>query len=526
MKIRKQITTGVLIAFAATLLPIVANAQIRTYQTAQARTLLARIETKTDTFRRAVDSALDRSPINSTAREDRISDFMSEFENATDSLRRNFESNQNVNDEINEVLTRALFVNQFMNRNRLTWSARSQWNSLRTDLNTLARLYSVAWDWNRTPDFDQYARGPRGDRPGRRLGRGFDSRITGTYRLNGTLSDNIEQVLDRSVSAYNTAQRDRMRRNLERRLASPEMIAIEKVGNSVTMASSLLPQVTFDADGVARTERDNRGRSISTTVTAARDGVEISHVGDRSNDFYLTLAPTRDDQLRVTRRLYLENRNETVTVSSIYDKISETAEWSKVTLGSNVGNNDLPTRTDFYIPNGTKLTAVLNNMVTSKATQVGDRFSMNVISPEIYRSATIEGRVTQIDNSGRLSGRANVSMEFDTIRMRDGRTYRFAGIIDSVRAPNGDSVSVNNEGTVRDSNQTKTTVTRAGIGAALGALIGAIAGGGSGAAIGAAVGAGAGAGTVLIQGRDNVELDRGTEFNITATGPTNVGLIR
>ena len=79
---------------------------------------------------------------------------------------------------------------------------------------------------------------------------------------------------------------------------------------------------------------------------------------------------------------------------------------------------------------------------------------------------------------------------------------------------------MNNEGTVRDSNQTKKTVTRAGVGAALGALIGAIAGGGSGAAIGAAVGAGAGAGSVLIQGRDNVELGQGTEFNITATGPT------
>jgi hypothetical protein len=151
---------------------------------------------------------------------------------------------------------------------------------------------------------------------------------------------------------------------------------------------------------------------------------------------------------------------------------------------------------------------------------------MNVTSPDIYRNAVIEGRVAQIDNSGRLSGRANVSLEFDTIRMRDGRSYRFAGIIDSVRAVNGDNVSVNNEGTVRDSNQTKKTVTRAGVGAALGALIGAIAGGGSGAAVGAAVGAGAGAGSVLIQGRDNVELTQGTEFGITSTGPNNVGVIR
>ncbi len=98
----------------------------------------------------------------------------------------------------------------------------------------------------------------------------------------------------------------------------------------------------------------------------------------------------------------------------------------------------------------------------------------------------------------------------------------FAGIVDNVKLANGENVTVNNEGSVRDNNQTTKTVQRAGIGAALGALIGAIAGGGQGAAIGAAIGAGAGAGTVVLQGRGDVELDAGTQFMITATAPTNV----
>jgi hypothetical protein len=50
-------------------------------------------------------------------------------------------------------------------------------------------------------------------------------------------------------------------------------------------------------------------------------------------------------------------------------------------------------------------------------------------------------------------------------------------------------------------------------------LIGAIAGGGKGAAIGAAVGAGAGAGSVYVQGRDDLELARGTELTIVASAP-------
>jgi hypothetical protein len=523
MNMKKLIFTKIMVAMALTSMPLAAAAQIGGYRATQVRNLLTRIETRTDAFSREVQTALDRSPLNSTTREDRITDFITDFENATDALRRSFDTNRNVNAEVTEVLERATFVNRFMTRNRLTVRAESQWNAIRADLNTLARYYSVSWDWNRVPT---YRDGPVTGGGG--FGRGrFDSRLTGTYRLNRTLSDDVTAVLDRSTNVYTTAQRDRFRRNLERRLASPEMIAIEMVGRTVTMASSLSPQVTFDADGVARTETTNRGRTIRTTATVSRDSLEIAYVGDRSNDFYLTLDPTRDGQLRVTRRLYLENRSETVSVSSVYDKIAEVAQWSTVnTTGPWTGPTTGGATGEFYIPNGTRLTAVLNNNVTSRATQVGDRFTMNVTSPNIYRNAVIEGRVAQIDNSGRLSGRANVSLEFDTIRMRDGRSYRFAGIIDSVRAVNGDSVTVNNEGTVRERSQTTRTVTRAGIGAALGALIGAIAGGGSGAAIGAAVGAGAGAGSVLIQGRDNVDLGQGTEFNITATGPTNVGVIR
>lgn len=515
-----------LFVLAASLLPLSVGAQIGV-RDRQLRPLLTRIETRTDTFRREVNLSLDRSPLNSTSREDRIADFVADFETATDALRRGFDANRNLSSEVDEVLNRALFINRFMTRNRLSTRSHSEWSGLRADLDSLARLYTVSWNWNQVPDYGTGTGGGYGTGTGGGRGRGFDSRITGTFRLNRNLSDDINAVLDRSDDAYTTAQRDRMRRNLERRLASPEMMAIEKNGRSMSMASSNSPQVTFEADGVARTETTDRGRTIRTTATANRDAVEISYVGDRSNDFYLTLSPTRDDQLRVTRRLYLENRNETVSVSSVYDKISEVAQWSDINTDAPYpGNTTGGTNAEFYIPNGTRMTTILNNPVTTRATQVGDRFTMNVTSPDIYRGAVIEGRVAQIDNSGRVSGRANVAFEFDTIRMRDGRTYRFAGLIDSVRAANGDNVSVSNEGTVRESSQTKKTVTRAGVGAALGALIGAIAGGGSGAAVGAAVGAGAGAGSVLVQGRDNVDLGQGTEFNITATGPTNAGVIR
>jgi outer membrane lipoprotein SlyB len=144
---------------------------------------------------------------------------------------------------------------------------------------------------------------------------------------------------------------------------------------------------------------------------------------------------------------------------------------------------------------------------------------MTVRLPTQYAGATIEGHIIDVNRSGRVTGRAEMTLGFDRIRLRDGRTYAFAGILDSVRLPNGEVVRVDNEGAVReDDSQTSKTVTRTAIGTAVGAIIGAIAGGGKGAAIGAAIGAGAGAGSVYVQGRDDLELTPGTEITVRATG--------
>jgi hypothetical protein len=478
------------------------------------QTLLARLETRTDAYKREVGLALDRSVYNNTRSEDAVINYITEFENATDSLRQKFDSRRSVMTDVEEVLNRAYFIDGFMRDYRLTPNAESQWRLIRTDLDTLSTYYNVGWKWNR-----QYSPTSK-----------FDSMLTGTYRLNLNQSDNVNDIVDRSTVNYTVNQRERARTNLERRLSSPDMLAIEKRGNQVTIASSTSPQVTFAADGVARTETTNNGRSIKVTATTNYDGIALSYEGDRTNDFYVNFNQLSNGQLRVVRRVYLENKNETVTVASIYDKVNETANLSmtnnqnnnsgNINNGNNNGNNS--NINDFIIANNTPITATLRTPVSTKVSQNGDRFQMEVTSPSQFSGAIIEGRVASTERSGRVSGRANVSLEFDTIRLRNGQAYRFAGVVDSVRLANGENVTVNNEGTVRDNNQTTKTVTRAGIGAALGALIGAIAGGGQGAAIGAGVGAGAGAGSVILQGRDDVELAEGTEFMITATASSNV----
>ena len=480
----------------------------------QVRNLLNRLETRTDTFRGQVDNRLDNSRWDNTRRENQVMDFVNAFENATDRLRQSFTDRRVTQTQVNAVLNNGWYIDDFMRRNQLASGPERQWLLIRSDLNQLANLYRVNWSWNQTlPPF------PGTDLPGDPWGGGRNNRLDGTYRLNAGMSDNAADVINRTISNTNT--RNRQRSNLERRLRAPQALAIEVRGNQVTMASDFGAPVTLTADGRTITETNARGRTTRTTVTMTGNTLRIVTDGDRNQDYRVTFAADRRSQLRVTREIYLENQNQLITATSVYDRTSNVATWPNVNPGR-PDWNDRPTAGNFYIPNGTRLTAVLRNRIATNVSQAGDRFSMEVTSPSQYAGAIITGRIAEAERSGRISGRANLAMDFESIQYR-GQTYGFAGIIDSAREADGDIININNEGTVRDGNQTTRTVTRAGIGAALGALIGAIAGGGSGAAIGAGVGAGVGAGSVLVQGRDNLQLESGTEFTITATGPNTVG---
>ena len=490
----------------------------------QITAIIRRIETRTDTFRQQITRFDNRRD---TQRSEQLMTYVTDFENATDSLSTNFTSRRSSSADVQEVLNRAAVIDSFMRNSPVNNAVQNQWNLLRTDLNTLANYYRVSWDWDRVPTNPNNFPNDRFNR------RGFDSRLTGTYRLNTSQSDNAAAVIERVLgnnSYYggttNQNRRDRVQRQLERRLTAPDMLVIEKQGQQITMASSMSQQVVFDADGVSRTETNANGRSVQIRAAATNNDLTIDYEGDRMNDFNVSFTPMNNGQLRVTRRVYLEDRNETVTVNSVYDKTDQVARWNNITLQNqnDTYSNNYPTNGNtidqFVVANNTRLMATLDTPLSTRTFRDGDRFSMTVTSPGQYQGAVIEGRINGT-KSGVVSGRANLTMEFDTIRLRNGSTYRFAGIVDQVREPDGDMVSVNNEGTIRDSNQTTKTVTRAGIGAALGAIIGAIAGGGQGAAIGAGVGAGAGAGSVILQGRDNLELPSGTEFSLTATAPVN-----
>jgi hypothetical protein len=339
-------------------------------------------------------------------------------------------------------------------------------------------------------------------------------RLTGTYRLDAVRSDDVSAAIDRATVDLGVNQRDRMRDNLMRRLESPEMLAIQRRGQSVTVASTLAPRLTLTADGRVQTERNGQ-----STVRASLygDQLAIDTENNRSRDYSVTFQPV-GNALRVTRTITVPRLTDPIVITSMYNKTSSTANLN-LSNSSTVASREPVYNGGTYVPSGTQVVAVLNTELDTSKSKDGDRFTMTVSSPSTYQGAFVEGYVSDIDRAGPFSGRADMKFNFERIRLRNGRVYDFAADIEGVRTPDGDDVRIDEGRIEEEDSQTQQTVTRTGVGAALGAIIGAIAGGGKGAAIGAAVGAGAGAGSVFITGREDLELLPGTELTLRAVTP-------
>ena len=471
---------------------------------AQMRQLIDRLNVRSVTFSRNLRQDLNRD-INDRYSADEVRRQLNDFEVALAQLRNRVNSRQSTSSDVRTVLERAALLDRFISDRNLSYQTENNWTAMRQDLERLAGASNIAWNWSTVPGGGI---GTRGD-------------LTGTYRLNASRGDDVRSIVDNATRTLSAAERQRVYDSLLRRLDSPQMLAIDRRGNQVTIASTRAPQISFTADGREQVETTQGGRTVRVRSELSGDRLSITRTGERANDFTVTFEPS-GQQLLVTRTLYTDRLNQSVTVRSYYDRVADVAQLNIYDTNredSGVVSGGSGPVGSFVIPDGTQMVAVLNNDLSTQNSREGDRFTMTVRSPGQYDGATIEGRVMNVDRGGRITGRSQMTLDFDTIKLRDGRSYRFAGILESVREPDGDVVRVDNEGAVRENDQTKQTVTRTAIGTAVGAIIGAIAGGGKGAAIGAVIGAGAGAGSVYIQGRNDLDLGAGTEVTVRATGP-------
>ncbi len=158
---------------------------------------------------------------------------------------------------------------------------------------------------------------------------GIDSRLTGVYRLDLESSDRLYSVVSGASSNLPFGEQQRFFIDLTIRLTPPDQIAIERRGRRIDIASSRAPRITFDADAVTRTERAADGHTIRTRATLDGDQLMVSTSGGADDKFTVTFESVDNGRrLRVTRRIYAEELNQPVVIRSIYNKISDVAQWN------------------------------------------------------------------------------------------------------------------------------------------------------------------------------------------------------
>lgn len=173
---------------------------------------------------------------------------------------------------------------------------------------------------------------------------------------------------------------------------------------------------------------------------------------------------------------------------------------------------EVPEYREVVLPAGTILPLKLASSVASDRSQVEDAVRATLREDVALEGGSVlpadgevVGRVTDVERSGRVKGRARVTFRFTMLKYE------------------GDEYDVRTEAVERVAAATKgEDATKIGIGAGAGAALGAILGGGSGAAKGAAIGAAAGTGAVLATRGEEVRLDSGEAVDTRLTAPLSI----
>ena len=116
----------------------------------QVSVILQRLEQSSNKFRNSLNLSLVQAQIDQTKSGNDISSFETGFETATHQFRSAFGRRAAGVADVESVLRQATLVNGFMVRHRLNRQVQNDWVAVKTDLNGLASVYGLRWDWNRT----------------------------------------------------------------------------------------------------------------------------------------------------------------------------------------------------------------------------------------------------------------------------------------------------------------------------------------------------------------------------------------
>ena len=166
----------------------------------------------------------------------------------------------------------------------------------------------------------------------------------------------------------------------------------------------------------------------------------------------------------------------------------------------------------FVVPSGTALSVRLETPLASNTSHVGDEVKARVASPVVIDQSevlsvgsVVTGKVSEVQPSGRVRGRAAVAVEFDRLTDHDGVSYPIAA-----------------RAAAHAASTKRTDAEKIAAPAAGGAIIGGILGGKSGAGIGAAIGGGAGTAVVLTTPGHEIQWPEGSLVSLTLAKDVDV----
>ena len=166
---------------------------------------------------------------------------------------------------------------------------------------------------------------------------------------------------------------------------------------------------------------------------------------------------------------------------------------------------EVPAAKDYLVDTGTRVPLSLINSVSTKNAVPGDRVYLETVFPiltggriVIPTGSYVMGTITDIKRPGKMKGRGEFHLRFDSLTLPNGTTRDFRAHVTGLDGRANEELD-RKEGSIRSEGDKVGDVRKVGEATAAGASIGALAGSIAGSAgMGAGIGAGAGAAAALI----------------------------
>jgi type IV secretion system protein VirB10 len=174
---------------------------------------------------------------------------------------------------------------------------------------------------------------------------------------------------------------------------------------------------------------------------------------------------------------------------------------------------------------GTRVPLLLINSISTRSAHEGDQVYLETAFPIVVnqkivipRGSYVKGTITQVKRPGRVKGRGEMYLRFDSLTLPNGVTRDFRGRVGAVDGSGNETLEKREGKIVSEAAKGQdagTVASTAGAGTAVGAIAGSASKHpGLGTGIGAMGGAAAGVAQVLLTRGPDVQLMRGTELDM------------